>query len=357
MSYKVTINCLKFSLLGLLLLFIQSGFAQPNKKNPKEFGVTRFEDLDGVVQRNAKLLGNNLVAMVWTDTLLYKREMGAFDSKTVVPIGSASKWLTAALVLKFVDMGKISLDDKVSKYIPLYETYGKGYITIRHCLSHFTGIESQKLGLFGNKKAASLDEEVASFAKREIKSNPGTEFFYSETGLSIAGRILEIVTKKKFDMLIKQQLFNPLGMRKTTFSQLDNSAIDPSSGAQSSADEYMHFLVMLLNNGKYNGQQVLSEAAIKELRHIETSPQLIKYAPKAEEGLNYALGSWVVEEGGDGEATALAGSALYGTWPVVDWCHGYACLVFTKSLETEQKKEVYTEMKETVDEKIPSRCK
>jgi CubicO group peptidase (beta-lactamase class C family) len=357
MSYKFAINCLKFSFITLCLLFLQPGFTQTKKKNPKELGLDRFEDLDALVQRNQKLLGNNVVAMVWTDTLVYKREMGEFDSRTLAPIASCSKWLTAALVMKFVEMGKISLDDKVSHYLPIYETYGKNYITIRHCLSHFTGIQSEGFGLFTRKKFASLDEEVQSFAKKEIKSNPGTEFSYSNIGLNIAGRILEIVSKKKFDMLIKQQLFNPLAMRKTTFSTLDGTAINPSGGAQSTAEEYMHFLQMLLNNGKYNGQQILSEESVKELRKIQTTPEIIKSAPKVAEGFNYALGSWVVEEGRDGEADVLASPCLFGTWPMVDWCRGYACLFFVKTLLGEQKKDAFMQMKDAIDGKLPSKCK
>ncbi|HWJ90628.1 MAG TPA: serine hydrolase [Flavisolibacter sp.] len=357
MSYKFTINCLKFSLLGFFMLFLQMGYAQTNKKNPKEIGLTQFEGLDAAVQNNAKMLGGNAVTMLWTDTLVYKRELGEFDSKTLVPIGAASQWLTAVLVMKFVEAGKISLDDKVSQYLPIYESYGKGYITIRHCLAHFTGIQNDKGGIFGNKKFANLQEEVESFAKKEIRANAGEQFIYSHMGLSIAGRILEIVSKKKFDMLIKQQLFNPLAMRKSTFSQLDGSAISPSTGAQSTAEEYMHFLTMLLNNGKYNGQQVLTEESINELRRIETKPEQIKAQVKGMEGFNYALGSWVVEEGKDGMANVLSCTSLQGMWPMVDWCRGYALLVLVKTAQNEQRKEVFLRMKDAAEEKLPAKCR
>jgi CubicO group peptidase (beta-lactamase class C family) len=316
--------------------------------------------LDDLVQRNQKLLGDNIVAMVWTDTLVYKRELGDFDSKTVAPIASCSKWLTAALVMRFVDKGKISLDDKVSKYIPDFELYAKNYVTIRHCLSHFTGVkvETGLKGILARKKFSSLEDEVESFAKSEIQSNAGEEFRYSNVGLNIAGRILEIVGKKKFDMLIKQELFNPLGMRKTSFSTLDGSAVNPSGGAESTAEDYMHFLQMLLNNGKYHGNQILSEASVKELRKLQTTPEQIKYAPKAGEGFGYALGSWVIDEGKDGEANSLSSPGLFGTWPMVDWCHGYACIFFVKTLFAgEQKKDAYMQMKDAIDEKLSKKCK
>lgn len=359
MSYKVSSDCLKFSIIGVFLLFFQTGFSQ-TKKNPKETGTSEFASLDEQVRQNKKLLGNNVVVMVWTDTLVYKRELGEFDSRTVAPIASCSKWLTAALVMMFVDEGKISLDDKVSRYIPDFELYGKNYVTIRHCLSHFTGIkvETGLKGILQRRKFSSLAEEVESFAKGEIQSNAGTEFRYSTVGLNIAGRILEIVSKKKFDLLIKQKLFNPLGMRKTTFSTTDGSAINPSGGARSTADDYMHFLQMLLNNGKYQGTQILSEASVKEMRKLQTTPEQIKYTPEAGEGFGYALGSWVLEVGKNGEANALSSPGLFGAWPMVDWCRGYACIFFVKTLlGGEQKRDVYMQMKDAIDEKLPAKCK
>lgn len=364
MSYKVSLSCLKFSSISVLLLFFQMGFSQI-KKSPKEIGTSQFASLDELVQQNQKLLGGNVVAMVWTDTLVYKRELGEFDSRTAAPIASASKWLTAALVMMFVDEGKISLDDKVSKYIPGFELYAKDYVTIRHCLSHFTGIkvETGLKGILQRRKYNSLEEEVEAFAKGEIQSNAGTEFRYSTVGLNVAGRILEIVSKKKFDMLIKTKLFNPLGMRKTTFGTLDGSAINPSGGAISTAEDYLRFLQMLLNNGKYQGKQILSEASVKELRKLHTTPQQIKYAPKAGEGFGYALGSWVLDltptlSKGEGVANSLASPGLFGTWPMVDWCRGYAAIFFVKTLmDGEQKKETYMQMKDAIDEKLSKKCK
>jgi CubicO group peptidase (beta-lactamase class C family) len=356
MSYKMFLNCLKFSSVAFLLLIFQEVNAQPKNKNQKEYGVAGYQDLDDVIARSQKQLGGNLVAMVWRDTLVYKRELGEFDSRTQAPIGSASKWLTIALVMQFVEDGKISLDDKINQYIPMFSKYGKNYITIRHCLTHFTGIQASGSGLFGKKKFGSLEDEVNEYAKHEIQTNPGTEFRYTDMGINIAARIVEVVSKKKFDMVIRQRLLNPLGMRQTTFTTLDASAADPASGAMSSANDLIKFLQMLLNNGTYNGQKILTEASVKELRKIETSSEKVNNAPKSAEGLSYAIGGWAVDENGT-EATALSSPGLYGTWPVVDWCRGYAYLLITKSSLGEQKKDVYQQMKVALDDKISSKCK
>ena len=355
MSQNSVFNCLKFSSVVCFLLIFQLASGQ-SKKQPKEIGLDNFAELDGLVQRNEKTVGKNLVAMVWTDTVVYKREAGEMDMRTVVPLGAASQWLTAALVMKFVEEGKISLDDKVVQYIPIYETYAKSYITIGNCLNHFAGIATDAK-MFSKKKYESLEEVAEALAKREIQTNPGTEFRYSSNGYHIVARILEIVGKKKFDMLMKQKVLNPLGMRKTTFSTLDGSAIDPFDGGQGTAEDYMHFLKMLLNNGNYNGQQVLSQESIKELKKIQTRPEAIKYAPKQAEGLSYSTGSWVVEENAGGDGTALSSITGNGSWSMVDWCRGYAFLLLPKTSQGDQKREMYLEMKAAVDDRVKSKCK
>lgn len=355
--------------LSLFLLILQPAFSQYN-----------WSELDKKLDENQQLLGNNVVCLLWKgDSLIYKKEMGGFNSKTQAPIASCSKWFTAALVMQFVDEGKLSLDDKISKYLPIFENYFKGYITVRQCLCHMTGIADDKNFLrriMERRKFSSLEEEVNNFASsHEIRANPGTDFWYGNIGLNIAGRILEVISKKKFEILAKQKLFTPLGMTKTTFADM-NGAPNPSGGAQSTADDYMKFLVMLMNRGKCNGQQILSENAINEMMAVQDTPDQIRYAPKAAEGYTYALGSWVVEdkpapvrkimqapniptlpESNKRIAASLACPGLFGTWPMVDFCRGYAYIVFVKNLLGDERAEVHKEMKKLIDQQLPIQCK
>ena len=72
-------------------------------------------------------------------------------------------------------------------------------------MSHMAGIQQEQVGLlklFERKKFASLEEEVNSFASKHIEAKTGTEFRYGNIGLNIVGRILEVISKKKFDVLI-----------------------------------------------------------------------------------------------------------------------------------------------------------
>lgn len=351
MTQKNKYLCLKCSLFTGLLLFLQPVFSQYN-----------FTELDKKLEEKQKLLGKDFVVLIWkkNDTLVYKKEVGEYKSKTVAPIASCSKWLTAALVMQFVDEGKISLDDPVVKYIPVFAKYMKNYITIRHCLSHETGIASEPiriLKLFERKKFNSLEDEVNSFAEKEILANPGKEFRYSNIGLNIAARVLEVVSKRKFDQLIRQKLFGPLEMRNTTFTNLDGSPPNPSGGAKSTADDYMKFLVMMMNKGNYHGKQILTEESVNEMMKSQTIPELIKYAPKAAEGFNYALGSWVVEENEDGVAKVLVSPGLFGTWPMVDYCRGYAYILFVKNLLGDERADAHLEIKKVIDEQMKSVCR
>src|SRR5687767_1936343 len=94
MSLKFNRICLSCSLFSVFLLLFQFSYAQ-----------TDFSNVDALLKQNQKLLGNNVVALVYKDgKVIYQKELGEdFKAKTQAPIASSSKWLTAALVMIFVD--------------------------------------------------------------------------------------------------------------------------------------------------------------------------------------------------------------------------------------------------------------
>lgn len=344
MSVKFQHFCVKVSLGLIFLSILQVSQAQYN-----------FSSLDQLVDASKKDLGGGAIVMLYKDgKVVYQKTIGEFTAKTQAPIASSSKWLTAALVMSFVDQGKLSLDDKVSKYIPLFAKYLKGYITVRDCLSHMTGIESEPASLKSvveRKGFANLEEEVNDFiTKKAIESNPGLEFRYSSVGLDIAGRIVEIIGKRGFEQLMQERITRPLMMRNTSFSSFD--AVNPSGGALSTPNDYMNFLTMMLNKGMFNGKRVLSEASIEAMQQIRTNSSIIKYAPKVVTGFNYGLGEWIQETDENGKATVVSCPSLFGTWPLVDRSRDYALLIFTNSLIKEIKREKYSQIKEIIDQQI-----
>ncbi len=349
MSLKNIRICFKVSLVASFLLFLQSTHAQYN-----------FQELDTQIEKAKKDLGNDLVVLVYRDgKIIYTKAVGEFNPKTQAPIASCSKWLTAALMMVLVDEGKISLDDRVSKYLPIFSKYSKGYITLRHCLSHLVGIESEPIKLSSilkRNKYSSLEEEVDEFAsKKDIVANPGLEFRYGNIGLNIAGRVMEVATRKGFEQLMQEKILRPMQMRNTSFSGL--FATNPSGGAVSTANDYMNFLSMLLNKGMYNGKRILTEQSIEAMQKTQTTAAMIKYAPKAATGYNYGLGEWILETDEQGNSTVVASPGLFGTWPMIDKCRGYAVVFFAKSLLGEESREIYLSLKKTIDQQIIANCK
>ncbi|MBV9989007.1 MAG: beta-lactamase family protein [Chitinophagaceae bacterium] len=347
MSDRTFANCTKVSLLLVSMLFFQSVRAQYD-----------FSAVERKLEAGKKDLGKDAFVIVYKDSkVIYQKGTGEFTVKTQAPIGNASQWLTAALVMVYVDAGKLSLDDKVSKYIPVYTKYSKGYITIRDCLAHLTGLESDRsFNLLGKKKYSSLEEEVNDFAaKKEIESNPGLEFRYSNVGLNIAGRILEIINHRSFEQLMQEKITRPLMMRNTSFASF--SSVNPSSGAVSTPNDYINFLSMILNKGMFNGKAILSEKAVAAMQAVVTTPATIKLAPKVDAGFNYGFGNWIMESDENGNAVVLGHPGLTGTWPFVDKCRNYAAVIFTRGTLGEEKKEVYLDIKKSLDEQLKSSCK
>src|SRR5277367_6195983 len=171
MSHKIKSICLLCSLLISFLLFWLPVSAQSD-----------FSAVEQLIKQNQKALGNNIAAAVWKDGKIIfqkqvEKEQGDFNAKTQAPIQTCGNWLIAALVMSFVEQGKLSLDDKVSKYIPIFSTYMKGYITIRNCLTNTTGIQTDGgIKALRNSKFDALEDQVNSLAsKHEIEANPGTE--------------------------------------------------------------------------------------------------------------------------------------------------------------------------------------
>ena len=343
MAQKLLSICIKVSTIFIFMLIFQSANAQYN-----------FSQVDALLQQNQKQLGKDIVTLVYKDgKVVYSKEMGDFKANTVELIASCSKWLTAALVMQFVDEGKLSLDDYASKYLPDMTKYGKGYITIRQCLSHTTGIHGERglAGIFKLTRYSTLEEEVNDFiSKNELDAPPGKEFRYSSVGLNIAGRVLEVISKKSFDRLAQDKLFRPLGMRNSTFSS--GKAPNPSGGARSTASDYMNFLVMILNKGMFNGKRILSEQSVAIMQQAVTNAGMIKYAPPTADGFNYALGEWVLEQDTNGKSTAVSSPGLFGTWPMVDNTRGYASIIFVKTLLNEQKKDIYINIKQAIDKAV-----
>lgn len=319
-----------------------------------------FSEVDNLLEENKSKLGNNINAMIWKDgKLIYEKQIGDMTQNKIIPIASCSKWLSAALVMNFVDEGQLSLEDTLGKFLPIFSRYGKGSIKIKNCLSHTTGIESGSLNLFSlldENNYPSLEAQVNSFAKnKKTVAPPGTEFRYSNIGLSIAARVIEVISNKNFEELFQERIALPLGMINTSFGK--KGLVSPSGGAMSTAADYLNFLVMVLNKGVFGDKRILSEKSVTAMQQPQTTLSIIKYAPKGTEGFNYACGEWVQEADKNGNSIVLTSPGFFGAWPCVDNCRHYAALFFVRKFFINEKmKEIYLDIERAIDEQIKTEC-
>lgn len=329
-------------IVGICLLVTGAASAQKLIIAPSTYN---FKPLDQVLEEDQKTLDKNFTVLVYKNNqLVYGKEMGDAKAHMPVAVGSISKWLTAALTLALVDQGKLSLDDKVSTYLPIFKTYGKAYITVRQCLTHFTGLAGAGIGSFHVGKYPTLEAEVNDIcAKREIQTNPGTEFRYSESGYAIVGRVLEVITKKPFSRLARETLFLPMNMQRSSFP-MGATAVDPSEGALCAPVELMNFTSMILNKGLFNGKRILSEASISELLKPSTTAALIKSSPIGVDGYAYALGAWLQNSN-----PLICAPSLRGSWAFVDFAHGYAAVLLVDKEFSEPKKQVYIGVQSAIE--------
>lgn len=316
---------------------------------------SRFHDLDKVIESKKRILGGDVCVLVSNgNTILYEKNLGEYNPNTVKPIASCSKWLTAALVMTFVDEGKLSLDDKVSKYIPAFNTKDKNEITIQHCLSHQTGIESKRITLFKlmkRRKYKSLQEEVLNdFALRSMIGEPGKVFAYGNVGLNIAGYILELISGSDFETLMQEKILKPLQMKSTTF--VSKGAVNPSGSARSSASDYIRFLNMLINKGVYNGEQILSEKSIQQMCKSYNGGVSILFTPEQGEGVDYGLGCWVLQKDIQQNGQVVCSPGLFGTYPYINLKRHYTAIIFVKNLKIKNRKQTYGELMNRIDEVV-----
>ena len=295
-----------------------------------------FPEIDRALKMNQQALGKDVIMMIYkAGKIVYENPLGDFTSNSQQRIASSSKWFTAVLVMTFVDEGKLSLEDTVGKFLPIFTKYGKGQIKLWHCLSHTAGLEQEpvKMVTLVNRSAKynSLEEEINDFAKKkDVVAIPGTEFRYGSIGLNIAARIVEIVGKKGFEEIFQERIVRPLNMSATTFTK-NGEIAHPSGGAWSTAADYMNFEIMFLNKGIFRGKRILSKASVEKMLEAETNQSMIKYSPAAAKGFDYGFGIWIQEKDANGKTTAASSPGLFGTWPVVDYCRNMPALFLRKT--------------------------
>lgn len=207
-----------FALILLFLIIAAGGaYAQEKEKQLENIMQTyhRYNMFDGavLVAENGKVIYKNAFGLA-------NREWNiANTTDTKFMIGSVSKPITSILMLIQVQKGLISLDKTISDYLPEFSKKNGSRITIRQLLSHSSGMPNYDIikDFFPliSRKNFSREDYIRLYMDSALVFEPGTNYYYSSWGYFTLGYLMEKVTGKSYSQLMKEDIFDKIGMNNS----------------------------------------------------------------------------------------------------------------------------------------------
>src|ERR1041385_1514912 len=212
--------------------------------------AAKIDQLISLYQKYGQFNGSALVAD--NGKVIYRKGVGLANMEWGIPntpdtkfrLGSITKQFTSMLILQLVEQGKIKLDAKLSDYLPDYRKDTGEKVTIHNLLTHTSGIPSYT-GLPNFFQDVSRNPyKVADFVKKyasgDLEFEPGSKFSYSNSGYFILGAIIERVTGKPYEQVLKENIFDPAGMKNTGYDHHDTIIPKRASGYVKTGNGYIN---------------------------------------------------------------------------------------------------------------------
>jgi CubicO group peptidase (beta-lactamase class C family) len=262
---------------------------------------------------------------------------------TIFQVASMTKPITATGIMILLEDGLLALTDPIQKFLPKFSdiqiivsaaesTPGSGLSevrkptrnpTVRDLLIHTSGMGSgypESIKDLFDKRDRTLAEAVDIFATRPLEFDPGTQWGYSNMGIAVLGRIIEVVSGRKYHEFINERVLQPLGMKDSHFfipeekynrvasiyilegGKLKKANLDiyhkgatyssPEAGLYSTAPDLFRFYQMMLNGGTLEGRRILSRASVDLMTRVHTGYLRAGFSP----GVGFGLGWSVVKD-------------------------------------------------------------
>src|ERR1044072_802000 len=193
---------------------------------------------------------NGIALVAENGKVIYKGAFGMANMEWEIPntpdtkfrLGSITKQFTATLIMQLVEQGKIKLDGKLSDYLPDYRKDVGEKVTIHHLLTHTSGIPSYtglpKFFEDVSRNPYKVDEFVKKYASGDLQFEPGSKFSYNNSGYFLLGAIIEKVTGKPYDEVLKEIFFDPFGMKNPAYAHYDTTLQNRAAGYSKTPDGY-----------------------------------------------------------------------------------------------------------------------
>ncbi|MFM9836953.1 MAG: serine hydrolase domain-containing protein [Cyclobacteriaceae bacterium] len=334
-----TLTTLLLSLITLTALGQSIKNFTPAK--PEEAGISseRLSRIDQLINEhvNKKWIPGAVVLIVRNGKIVLYKSYGYSDAEKqttlkkddIFRIASQTKAITSLAVMMLFEEGKFLLDEPISKYIPEFKnpkvlkTFNekdssfttepaKSEITIRHLLTHSSGIDYASIGTkefkaiyakagvpsgIGNDNMV-LADKIKILGTLPLRHNPGEQWTYG-LNTDVLGYLVEVLSDMSFDQFLRSKIFQPLGMNDTYFylpkekhsrlvrlyqskdgliARVNENAYDGvnpnypalegkyfsgGAGLSSTVEDYAKFLQLFLNKGEYNGTRLLSRKTVE----------------------------------------------------------------------------------------------
>jgi CubicO group peptidase (beta-lactamase class C family) len=249
----------------------------------------------------------------------YEQAAGTFTLQEVVPIASATKTLSAAVLLSLVDSGHLGLDDRVGQYLPEWNVGAKASITLRMCFTHTSGLPGSDPAI--SDDSLTLRQAAQLLASVPLQAVPGSTFAYGGVSMHVAGAVCEVAAGQPWVQLFDQRVAAPLQMTATdfyAFGVTQNPRI--AGGARADLRDYAVFVDMLRAGGAWNGVRVLSAAAVETMLEDQTSGLPVANTPHPENA-PYGIGIWLDRRDSEGRTLLASGVGAFGFTGWVDRAH------------------------------------
>ncbi|PSQ15825.1 serine hydrolase [Halobacteriales archaeon QS_8_69_26] len=214
---------------------------------------------------------------------------------TLYGMGSITKSVTGLVVVGMAEAGELSLSDPVDDYVDHYEDAPGDPITIAELLSHTSGMPATGTGILdqalrGTPAGVSDEDDRKRYVRdaTELRATDRERFMYYNTGYDILGRVIEAVDGRDYAEYVREEVFEPLGMERSTFHEAEfegeedamtgyepgegppepapfpfEELIHPSGGLVSSVRELSRFVRAAMNDGSLDGSRVVPSGTVE----------------------------------------------------------------------------------------------
>ena len=235
--------------------------------------------------------------------LSYAADAAATGLDTIFDAASLTKVIaTAPSIMLLIEQGKVALDAPLIQYFPECNNGGKETISIRHLLTHTSGLAAGIPATLPD--GATWQGEAAALAlacSQVVTHQPGTFFRYSDINFILLGQLVQRLSGQPLNEFSRQKIFTPLGMSHTgylplqrfasaniapTFSDAQRGIVhDPTTrriggvaghaGLFTTAGDLARYAEMMLNEGELNGVRILSRASVRLMTTVQSPPAAI----------------------------------------------------------------------------------